>query len=52
MRRKIFSRFPSLLPTHLSRKFFILRMGTQASPASDYTARTLAEGTHCLVNAL
>jgi len=27
-------------------------MGTQASPASDYTARTLAEGTHCLVNAL
>src|SRR6516225_5842592 len=39
MKRKIFSRLPSLLPTHLSRKFFILTIGTLASPARHSTRK-------------
>ena len=37
IKRKIFSRLPSVEPTHLSRKFFSFTTGTPASPAKHST---------------
>ena len=37
----MFSRFPSVLPTQLSRKFLSLTTGTPASPARHSTRKVL-----------